>query len=121
MQQSTVKLVIYKTPPSVNMYVRHARGGHYKSQEARNFEIYVALAWKESGFVPPAKVKTYQIRMMLYLGAGQRQDIDNSPKCVLDSLVKCGALESDAKVSQLIIEKQRDPENPRTEVEIGYY
>lgn len=117
--QRTVKLVILKTPPSANHYVKHWRGGHYKTDEAKTFETYVALAWREAAFVPP-KAKSYEITMLLYLGAGQRLDIDNSPKTVLDSLVKCGALESDAKVSYLRIEKYRDRANPRTEVEISY-
>lgn len=118
--QRTVKLVIFKIPPSVNAYVRHTRKGiHYKTNEARIFETYAALAWKEAGFTPP-KAKFYGITIRLYLGAGQRLDIDNSPKVVIDSLVKVGAIESDAFVNHLVIEKYRDRERPRTEVEVDY-
>lgn len=120
MQRRTVKLVILKTPPSVNNYVRHTRWGqHYKTSEARIFETYVALAWKETGFIAP-KAKLYGISIMLYMGHGKRLDIDNAPKVLIDSLVKVGAIESDALVNHLVIEKYRDRERPRTEVEIRY-
>lgn len=118
--QSTVKLVILKTPPSVNNYVRHIRAGfHYKTSEAKVFETYVALAWKEAEFTPP-KAKLYGISIMLYMGHGQRLDIDNAPKVLIDSLVKVGAIKSDALVNHLVIEKCRDRERPRVEVEIEY-
>lgn len=118
--QRTVSLVILKTPPTVNMYVRHTRiGRHYKSDEAKIFETYVALAWKETGFVAPT-AKLYGITIRLYLGNGQRLDCDNGAKVLIDSLVKVGAIHSDAFVNQLCIEKFRDRERPRTEVEISY-
>jgi len=114
-----IHLTIPAIPPSVNMYVRHTRWGHYVTEEAKTFQTYVALAWAGAGFIPP-KAKKYAVKIMLYLGTGKKLDVDNAPKVILDSLVRCQAIQSDAWVTRLVVEKQRDRKNPRTEIAVEY-
>jgi Holliday junction resolvase RusA-like endonuclease len=62
--------------------------------------------------------KEYEVTIIVYQGPNSRGDVDNYSKCVLDSLVKCGAITSDAKVVSLTLMKQRDRDRPRTFIRI---
>jgi Holliday junction resolvase RusA-like endonuclease len=62
--------------------------------------------------------KEYGVRIGIYLGAKQKGDLDNFAKVCLDSLVKCGVIDSDAKVVELYMFKYRDRKNPRTEISV---
>jgi Holliday junction resolvase RusA-like endonuclease len=104
-------------PPSVNHYVRHVWRGtkvsHYLTDEAQGFKTAVQILSKDA-LLP---VGEYGVRMRLYLGKGQRGDIDNFPKCVLDAL-KGQVIASDGMVKHLEVDINRDWDNPRTEIEV---
>lgn len=106
------------TPPSVNHYVKHTRTGkHYKSREAMEFMDDVArvcVARKIKGMI----WKNYEVHILVYLGEGQKGDIDNFSKCALDSIVSAGVIVSDCRVTVLVMRKLRDAANPRTEFKI---
>ena len=92
-------------PPSVNHYVKHTRSGrHYKTPRAEAFSQRVALA---AGPLRGKKINAKQVEILVTLGHKQRGDIDNFPKLVLDSLVRCGVIETDASICRLVIEKNR--------------
>ena len=100
-------------PPSVNNYVRHSRSGiHYKTREAEAFAEMVVLAARENR---DQKVEAVRVVIAVCLGPGNRGDIDNFPKVVLDSLVRCKAIRSDASIEKLVLVKTRGPK-PKTEV-----
>ena len=101
-------------PPSVNHYVRHARGGHYKTPEAEAFAQRVALA---AGRLRGMKIEADAVEIVVELAHKQRGDIDNFPKVVLDSLVRCSVIRSDASITKLTVEKYRG-ETARTEITI---
>ena len=104
---------ILKTPPSVNHYVKHTRSGrHYKTSEAETFMQMVAIAFKGKR-LPKAR---YAVTITFWLGKGERLDVDNAPKCCLDALARCGAIASDSYVDELHVYKDRDSENPRTNI-----
>jgi crossover junction endodeoxyribonuclease RusA len=110
-KEKDLSLVIPLTPPSVNSYVRHTRKGrHYVSAEALKFKEAIAI------FARGRSVdgKFYQVDINVFYAKGERGDLDNRTKCVLDGLEDAGVIHSDAAVTSLSMQKHRDPENPRT-------
>jgi len=102
-------------PPSGNHYVKHTRTGrHYMTAEAVSWLQVVSM------YVYGREVigKAHEVTYTVYQGAKKKGDVDNYAKCILDSLVKAGALKSDASVVSLHAHKLRDRENPRTEIHI---
>lgn len=107
-------IVVPGIPPSVNHYVKHTRGGrHYVSKEAKLFKH--AIAVMAHGRV---EAERYEVTIDLYLGHGDRGDIDNFLKVPLDGLTEAGVIHSDAAVDRLLIEKHRDRINPRTAITV---
>lgn len=105
-------------PPTVNHYVKHTRTGrHYVTSEAKDFGVTFRI------FAAGNQVRGdwYKVDVIIYLGKGDKGDVDNFNKCVLDSLVSAGVIDTDAKVIDLRTRKTRDWENPRTEVTVVAY
>jgi crossover junction endodeoxyribonuclease RusA len=111
---SCVRFTVPLIPPSVNHYVKHTRNGrHYVTAEAKAFKEAVAIFAKGR-----VEADEYLVVSIVWLGAGQRGDVDNFPKVVLDALVDAGVIHSDAAVREIRFRKERDPKNPRTEIEV---
>jgi Holliday junction resolvase RusA-like endonuclease len=110
----TVPLV----PPSVNSYVRHVWCGHrvqhYLSKEAVAFKEAVVVCSGGQVLTPSGYCG---VHLTIYQKRGQKGDIDNYPKAVLDGL-KGQVIGSDAMVKRLVVDLDRDGENPRTEIEV---
>lgn len=110
-----VEFSVQGTPPSVNRYVRHTRSGrHYVTSEAKAFKWAVKFAARGSA----VKAKKYSVAYTVYLGKGQRGDVDNFGKLILDSLVDAGVIHSDAAVMNVAARKERDWQNPRTVISV---
>lgn len=110
-----ISFTVPMVAPSVNHYVKHTRTGrHYVTPESDVFKRYVAQ------FARGAQIRwaSYEVHITIYLAAKQKGDIDNFPKCVLDGMVKAEVIDSDAKVTVLVLKKFRDPGNPRTEIKV---
>ena len=102
-------------PPSGNHYKRpNGKGGQFITKEAKSFYQAVSVIARGETVEGDAHEVTY----VVYQGFGKKGDVDNYAKCILDSLVKCGVLKSDASVVSLHAHKLRDRENPRTEIRI---
>lgn len=118
MHQSTVdtaQIVIPLIPPSVNHYkLRTRKGVTFVSAEAKAFKAAVGL------FARGARVRAgeYEVRLGIYLGKGNKGDVDNFAKCCLDGLTEAGVIHSDAAIVSLTIQKFRDREKPRTEITV---
>ena len=106
-------------PPSVNHYIKHTRSGrHYKTGEAQAFKDEIALAVK-GRYVESIYLS---VIISVTLGTGERGDVDNFPKLVLDALADCGVFRnskgiivSDAHVVRLEVTK-----NDRARPDKGY-
>lgn len=111
----SVTLVVPLIPPSVNGYVRHTRSGrHYVTKEALAFKEAVALVARRRKITGDS----YQVKIAIYLGKGDRGDLDNFGKVIFDSIVAAGVIHSDAAVNEIFMQKFRDPLNPRTVIEV---
>ena len=98
-------------PPSVNHYAKHTRGGgHYVTKEALAFKAAIPICAKQRQL----RYKFYAIEIYVNLGHGQKVDLDNCSKVILDGLVEGGQIHSDAAVTLLCLHKRRDRKNPRT-------
>lgn len=116
----TVTVKVPLTPPSVNHYMKHRvatiNGQNtvvaYPSKEAKEW-------WRAVGICAAGVSMTangFEIAYVVYQGSNERGDVDNYGKCILDSLVKAGVIDSDHKVTALHAYKVRDRANPRTEI-----
>ena len=112
----SVSIVVPLVPPTVNHYVKHTRNGrHYVTKEAKAFKEAVALFARRQRIM---EADAYEVEAHVYLGHGQRGDVDNFGKCLLDSLQAAGVITSDARVTDLILRKRRDVRYPRTEITV---
>jgi Holliday junction resolvase RusA-like endonuclease len=112
---ATVRFTVPLVPPSVNHYkIPSKHGGYILTPEATAYENAVALLSGGQTLV----AKRYSVALAIFLGKGQKGDIDNFPKCVLDGL-KNYVIGSDAAVKRLLVDLDRDPLNPRTEIEVA--
>jgi len=100
-------------PPSANTCVRHTRRGrHYVPTNVKAFDQAVRLFAR--GHSIPGKA--FKVKATVFLGFAQKGDVDNFQKPLIDALVKAGVISSDAKVKECSIRKERDREDPRTEI-----
>lgn len=120
-----ISFTVPLAPPSVNHYVKHTRDGrHYLTAEAHAFKQAMAVFAAGKTAIPSALTKNtrYRVRFCVYLGKGQRLDIDNSQKCVFDGLKDAGVIHSDAAVWDIGVSMGRDWDNPRTQIlEVSSY
>jgi len=120
--ESAVSFTIPLLPPSVNHYVTHQGGKHFKSAEAKAWERDFPL-FSKGQFV---NGETFMVTIILTPGAKQKGDIDNYSKLVLDCIAKAGMLRNlkgqkltDAAIKSLHIELIEDRKNgPKTEITI---
>lgn len=111
----SVHLIVPMVPPSVNRYVRHTRGGgHYVDEAAKAFKFTLASIARQSRIV----AKAYEIEAHVYQGKGGRTDCDNFGKVICDALQAAGVIQTDSRVTDLIIRKRRDRLHPRTEITV---
>ena len=104
-------------PPSVNHYAKHTRTGkHYRTAEASAFKAAIGIYAR--GAVESKN--GFYVFITVTLGEGQRGDIDNFPKLVLDGLADAGVFRdkkgkrlSDGHVSELWVKVDRDT-RPKT-------
>lgn len=121
MERVSVNIVIPLTPPSANHYKIPTRR---EQEDGRRIYKYTpeAKAWFKA-FKIFAKNQTisgsqHRVEFCVYRGKGERGDIDNYTKCVLDGLQKSHVIRNDDSVVELHCYKERDRDNPRTEIEI---
>ena len=112
-----IEFTVPLIPPSVNSYVRHTRSGrHYVTKEAKAFKEAVAVCGPRG----KREAKSYRVDVVLYLGKGQRLDLDNCTKVIGDGLKDAGLIHSDAAIGEWRLQKFRDAKEPRTEIKVVY-
>jgi crossover junction endodeoxyribonuclease RusA len=129
MTAKRVSFTVPLVPPGVNNYVKHTRSGrHYVTDNARAFKDAVIILARGKSVIGRA----FQVEAVVYLGHKQKGDVDNFGKLILDALADAGVFQkanlrrplvtptqlSDAHVSDLILRRRRDVDNPRTEITI---
>jgi Holliday junction resolvase RusA-like endonuclease len=100
-----LELIVPGIPPSVNHYVQHSRGRHFRTPEALRFQDDLAIMAR-GRCVGTGKCR-FSVEIEISLGPKQKGDIDNFPKIVLDGLVIAGVIHSDSAVDLLTIKKGR--------------
>ena len=91
-------------PPSVNHYVKHTHTGrHYVTEEAKAFKAAIPIFAKQK----QVRHEYYAIEIYVNLAKGQKVDLDNCSKVILDGLVEGGQIHSDAAVTLLCLHKKR--------------
>ena len=90
--------VVLAIPPSVNHYVRHGQGRHFRSLAADRFLALVRAQSSQLGVMEKGR---YAVDIRITLPPGQRGDLDNFLKCALDGLVLGGLIPSDALITAL--------------------
>jgi Holliday junction resolvase RusA-like endonuclease len=114
-----VNIEIPLTPPSANHY--KIPTNRFQPDGRRIFKLAPeAKAWYDAvaTFARGQSIAGDRLRVefCVYLGKGERGDVDNFCKCILDGLVKAHVLATDDSVVEMHIYKERDRANPRTEI-----
>ncbi len=90
-------------PPSLNAYYRTVRGRMLISEKGREYRQSVIGEVLQAG--SPKVVGRLSVRIGVFPPNKARRDLDNLPKCVLDSLQHAGVYEDDGQIDQLCIER----------------
>lgn len=117
-------------PPSVNHYLEHpAKGVHLKSPAAKAWERDFMAMLPASARGEFVTGNRFKISIVLTFGPGDRGDLDNFPKQILDCCAKAGMIRdpkgnvlSDAWFKRLVVDICDSPQDrklgPQTQVAI---
>jgi hypothetical protein len=116
MPTQTISFTVPLIPPSVNGYARHTKaGGHYQTAKALSFKEHVMFQARGCRVI----AKAFKVEIGVFLGKGEKGDVDNFPKLVMDALAKAGVFcvpigkskqpcpQSDSYVYDLHVRKSR--------------
>ena len=94
-------------PPTGNTSVRHGNGGHYLTQDVRDYRAAVAAICREYA---PVKGR-YRLHVHLSPPDKRRRDADNACKQLLDALVLAGYVQDDAMayMRELVVTVSDEP------------
>ena len=114
--------IVQGIPPSVNHYKTRFRNGcTVVSKEALAFKRDLAVECMGQS----VSARLFTVTILIMLGKGDRGDVDNFPKLVLDGLAECGAFRSlkgkmltDAYVRHLVVALDCDIRPPVGQTEI---
>ncbi len=90
-------------PPSVNHYYRHVGPRVLISRDGRRYRETVVAMFRNAGtsmYCCPV-----EIAIELYPPDSRRRDVDNSLKCLLDTLAHAGLYEDDSQIRKLTVTK----------------
>lgn len=90
-------------PPSVNNYYCHTRNGTRIKKAGIRHREETAIVISETFGGVPAIAHSIAVTLILYPPDKRRRDLDNSPKCLLDSLTHSGLWVDDSLIDQLTI------------------
>ena len=116
--QQSVRITVPLIPPSVNHYWKHSVVcGHLHSYVTPTGKAFLdAVAIFSRG--QRVDAKRYAVTYRIFLGKGDRGDLANFEKAIGDGLAKAGVIHSDDAIYEYHQYKDRDIENPRTEIEV---
>jgi Holliday junction resolvase RusA-like endonuclease len=113
--KTSIHFTVPLVPPSVNHYkMRTKRGVTFVSSEAKAYKQAVALFARGMEVLSD----TFEVEVIVYQGKGDKGDVDNYAKCVLDGLKEAGVIHSDDAITDLHMRKRRDRNAPRTEITV---
>lgn len=96
-------------PPSVNHYYRHVGPRVLISRDGRKYREQIVARFQSD------RITKYtgpvELFIELYPPDNRRRDVDNSLKCLLDTLTHAGLYGDDSQIQRLIITK-REPMPP---------
>jgi crossover junction endodeoxyribonuclease RusA len=94
-------------PPTGNTSVRHGNGGHYLTQDVRDYRQAVAAICRDYA---PVKGR-YRLHVHLSPPDKRRRDADNAIKNAVDALVHAGYIQDDAMayMRELVVTVSDDP------------
>ena len=103
-------------PPSSNRLWRNCRGVMVKSDEARAYQLEIAMRARVKGLRP----RDGEVKVTLdFYRPRKSGDLDNRIKVVLDGL-QGTAFKDDSQVVEILARRHDDPAHPRVEAKIEY-
>lgn len=118
--KKVISLVVPGTPPSTNhLYGNRAFGRRvirYMTTKGKNYkELIKSMIPECDKILKPGLISCH---IFLYFGDKRKHDLDNAGlKIILDAMEDI-VYEDDNQINWLLVEKEYDKENPRTEVTI---
>lgn len=112
-----LNLILPMPPSNINhMYNRGKSGGIYKNPAIAEWELVCRGKVKNKSRLDVKE--HYSVNIGLYHGNKRKNDIDSKLKIILDFLMHEGVFADDSLVSDLIVAKRFDRENPRIEISV---
>ena len=116
-------------PPSVNHYYKHRgiiaknngrpKAIRYLSQHAKDYRYTVAEhVWEQLGSPPKLEGRLAMTVRISPRNQGQKQDIDNGLKSLLDSLEYALVYKNDSQIDQLLLIRGRKSMHGHVDIEI---
>jgi len=100
-----MKLVL-PYPPTINHYYCRKRDGNlFIGKRGKEYRLATKMAFIQTG-EPPIDGAVHVV-VRLICPDYRRRDLDNTQKCILDAVVKSGALEDDSSIVSLFIYKHK--------------
>jgi crossover junction endodeoxyribonuclease RusA len=90
-------------PPSVNHYYRHVGPRVLISRDGRRYREKVVAMLGAAGV--SMHCRPVEIAIDLYPPDARRRDVDNSLKCLLDTLAHAGLYKDDSQIRKLTVTK----------------
>ncbi len=116
-----MNILILTIPPTTTNHT------YFRSANKRMFKNPDITAWEEENLwklkkrirkVKPSYLGLLTVDLTFFYDNRRANDIDGRNKAVLDLLEKAGAYENDSLITDLMVHKRYDKENPRLEVQI---
>ena len=101
-------------PPSGNSYYRNVG---FKVLISRDGRKYRKMVVSRLAGTRPLEGRL-SLTALLYPKDRRRRDVDNTLKCLLDSLAHAGTMHDDSQIKKLIVEMREPDGNARVEVHL---
>lgn len=111
-------------PPSLNTYYRTYRGRILISEPARAYRRLIKpTLWGHIGQSGISRIRPVEfdisMDILVYPPDKRKRDLDNTLKCLLDSLQHAGLYKDDSQIGKLVVERKEMVENGKVSVMIN--
>jgi crossover junction endodeoxyribonuclease RusA len=110
-------------PPSLNTYYRIYQGRILLSEKARAYlnDFKYALwgcSWYRKELLKMPFMEELEVCIEVYPPDKRKRDLDNTLKCLLDSMQKCGIYKDDSQIARLNVIRKEIIINGKVEIVI---
>jgi Holliday junction resolvase RusA-like endonuclease len=114
--RKNMKFILYTKPCPINQKFGIFRGRNILSKKYRDTKYALAMEIRSQGILCPYS-GILEVTLVFHFGDKRKRDVDAYIKIILDAMEGL-VYDNDNQIVELLVYKQIDLKNPRTEVEI---